>query len=105
MDEKTLQDEIQKLERELLSLKTKQPYSPVVRLYTASCTPQAGNKPLTITYEEGSGAIITDVYSEATAVLCIPSDATTQKVLYAAQDAVPVYIASNRPIKSFTQDK
>lgn len=104
MDEKTLQDDIKKLEGELLNLKTAQKYSPVVRLFTASLTPPAGNKPLTIKYEEGNNAIITDVYSTATVVLCIPRDNTTQKVLYAAQDAVPVYIASNRPIKSFTQD-
>lgn len=100
-DYKNVQGLLENLEREIIDLKTSHSVSPVVGTFYASITPSS-TSPITITYEDGANAIITDIYSDATAILGTVSS-NTQTIYFSSQAATKLTVVSTRPILSITQ--
>ena len=100
-DYKKIQDMIAEMEREIIDLKTSHSIAPVVKTFYDSITPSSTD-PITISYGEGENDIITDVYTDADAVLGEVSD-NTQQIFFSSQASLDVIVVSTRPILSITQ--
>lgn len=100
-DYKDIQHLLEDIEREIIDLKTAHSISPVVKTFYGSILPSSLS-PITITYEDGVNDIITDVYTDADAVLGVVSS-NTQQIYFSSQAAVDVIVVSTRPILSITQ--
>lgn len=98
---KDIQHLLEDMEREIIDLKTAHKASPAVKTFQASITPSSLD-PITITYESGTNAIITDVYTDADAVLGELSG-NTQQIFFSSQAALDVVVVSTRPILSIEQ--
>lgn len=100
-DYKDLQSMLIDMSREIRDLKTAHSMSPSVKTFFASIEPSS-TQPITITYKSGANDIITDLYTDADAVLGAVSS-NTQKIYFSSQAPVEVIIVSTRPILSVTQ--
>ena len=89
------------MKREILNLKTAHNMSPFVRTFYATIEPSS-TQPITITYDDGDNDIITDVYTDADAVLGAVSS-NTQKLYFSSQAPLEVTVVSTRPIISLVQ--
>lgn len=89
------------MSREIRDLKTAHSMSPSVKTFFATIEPQS-TQPITITYKAGTNDIITDIYTDADAVLGSVNN-NVQKVYFSSQAPVDVIIVSTRPILSVTQ--
>lgn len=100
-DYKDLQSMLIDMSREIRDLKTAHSMSPSVKTFFATIEPQS-TQPITITYKPGNNDIITDIYTDADAVLGSVNN-NVQKVYFSSQAPVDVIIVSTRPIVSVTQ--
>lgn len=100
-DYKDLQSMLIDMSREIRDLKTAHSMSPSVKTFFATIEPQS-TQPITITYKPGTNDIITDIYTDADAVLGSVNN-NVQKVYFSSQAPVDVIIVSTRPIISVTQ--
>lgn len=98
---KNLQAMLIDMSREIRDLKTAHKISPSLKTFFATIEPQS-TQPITVTYGSGTNDIITDVYTDADAVLGTISG-NTQKIYFSSQAPVDVIIVSTRPIISVTQ--
>lgn len=94
-DEKSLQELIISYERELLALKTGYNVAPNVNVNVAKYSGDSTNK-LVIEYEDGVEPIITNVYSEQSAILG-PVVGRSQNVFF-ANSVGDVEVVSTRKI-------
>lgn len=102
-DEANFQKMLQALERELRDLKTSHAVGGGMLMFSASILPESTN-PLIIQYAAGSQPILTQVFTDAEAVLGpVDENSNTQKVFFSSQAIVKVAIASTRQIVSITQ--
>jgi hypothetical protein len=98
---KDLQAMLIDMNREIRDLKTAHKISSPVKNFFASIEPSS-TQPITITYGSGQNDIITDVYTDADAVLGTISG-NTQTIYFTSQAPLAVTVVSTRPILSIMQ--
>lgn len=102
-DAKDLQEFLIQAEREIHDLKTAAKLTPMVRTFWATIEPTS-QKPIIITYEDGSQPIITNAFCWSDIIIGTVQG-NTQKVFYGGQSGygIVVTVVSTRPILSITQ--
>lgn len=101
MNSENLQSMLKIMERELHDLKTVQGVMSTVKAYSYECTPSAVTA-LTITYESGSQAIVSEIFTEeGSAILgTVDEETNTQKIFFMSQVSAKIQVVSTRPILS-----